>query len=119
GRWKVVTPPPLAPREPARDVTFEPGRLIPFAIHAWDGANGERGLMMALSSWAYVVPEAPVSAWAYLSSLLALCVGHKGGRNGRRPKGDERGEVRSSRPLLSRLRLGLLARRHVSRRPRH
>ncbi|MBI3108888.1 MAG: hypothetical protein HYY95_25510, partial [Candidatus Rokubacteria bacterium] len=41
---------------------------------AWDGANGERGLMMALSSWAYVVLEAPVSAWAYLSSLLAVCV---------------------------------------------
>lgn len=74
GRWKVMMTRPLAPKERARDVTFEPGRLIPFAIHAWDGANGERGLMMALSSWAYVVLEAPVSVWVYLSSLLAVCV---------------------------------------------
>jgi DMSO reductase family type II enzyme heme b subunit len=74
GRWRVVMVRPLVARDAARDVAFEPGRLIPFAVQAWDGANGEKGLMMSLSSWAFVTLEAPVSAWAYLSSLLAVCV---------------------------------------------
>jgi len=47
GRWRVLMTRPLVPKDPATDVTFEPGRLVPFAVHAWDGANGEKGLMPA------------------------------------------------------------------------
>ena len=72
GRWKVVMVRSLAPRERERDVTFEPGRLIPFAVQAWDGFNGDKGLMMSLSSWVFVTLDAPVPLTARLSSLLAV-----------------------------------------------
>ena len=72
GRWKVVMVRSLAPKERERDVTFEPGRLIPVAVQAWDGFNGEKGLMMSLSSWVFVTVEAPVPLTARLSSLLAV-----------------------------------------------
>jgi len=47
-------------------------RLVPFAVQAWDGANGERGLRMSLSSWSYVVLDAPAPVTAYLLPLLAV-----------------------------------------------
>ncbi|OGL15109.1 MAG: hypothetical protein A3F92_16760 [Candidatus Rokubacteria bacterium RIFCSPLOWO2_12_FULL_71_22] len=72
GRWRVVMTRPRAPKDPATDVTFEPGRLVPFAVHAWDGSNGEHGLRMSLSSWNFVVLDAPAPATVYLSPLLAL-----------------------------------------------
>jgi DMSO reductase family type II enzyme heme b subunit len=74
GRWKVVMTRPRLPADAARDLGFEPGRLIPLAVQVWDGANGEKGLMMSLSSWNYVTLEAPVPASAYASSLLAIAV---------------------------------------------
>ncbi len=72
GRWKVVMIRTLVPKVRDKDVTFEVGKLIPFAVHVWDGGNGEKGLMMSLSSWNYVTLEAPAPMTAYLSSLLAL-----------------------------------------------
>ena len=63
---------PLAPKERERDVIFEPGRLIPFAVQAWDGFHGDKGLMMSLSSWVFVTLDAPVPSTARLSSLLAV-----------------------------------------------
>jgi DMSO reductase family type II enzyme heme b subunit len=72
GRWRVVMSRSLRSRAPSGDVTFEPGRLIPFAVQAWDGSNGEKGLMMALSSWAYVVLEASVPATAYAAALFGV-----------------------------------------------
>lgn len=72
GRWRVVMTRSLMPKDPAKDVTFEPGRLIPFAVQAWDGANGEKGMLMSLSSWHGVVLEAPVPASAYVFPLLGI-----------------------------------------------
>lgn len=72
GRWKVVMTRPLAPNQRDGDVTFEAGRLIPIAVQAWDGANGEKGLMMSLSSWHYVTLEAPAPVTAYVYPLLAV-----------------------------------------------
>jgi DMSO reductase family type II enzyme heme b subunit len=74
GRWKVVMTRALSPRDGKGDVTFEVGTLVPFAVHAWDGANGEKGLMMSLSSWNYVLLDAPMPLVAYLGSLLALAL---------------------------------------------
>ena len=74
GRWRVVMTRPLAPKDPTQDVTFEPGRLVPFAVQAWDGANGEKGLLLALSSWHFVVLEAPAPVSAYLFPLLGIGV---------------------------------------------
>jgi DMSO reductase family type II enzyme heme b subunit len=72
GRWRVVMVRSLVPKDRGKDVTFEVGRLIPFAVQAWDGANGEKGLMMSLSSWNYVAlaPSTPVTVYFY--SLLAV-----------------------------------------------
>jgi DMSO reductase family type II enzyme heme b subunit len=72
GRWRVVMTRSLVPKDPKSDVTFETGKLIPFAVHAWDGANGEKGLMMSLSSWNYVLLEAAAPLVASLYSLLAV-----------------------------------------------
>lgn len=74
GRWRVLMTRPLVAKDPTKDVTFEPGRLIPFAVQAWDGANGETGLLMALSSWHFVVLEAPTPVSAYLFPLLGIGV---------------------------------------------
>jgi len=74
GRWRVVMVRRLAPTDGGRDVAFEVGTLIPLAIQAWDGSNGEQGLRLALSSWNYLVLEAPASATAYLSPLLAVAL---------------------------------------------
>jgi DMSO reductase family type II enzyme heme b subunit len=71
GRWKVVMARPLVPGD-KNDVAFEAGKLIPFAVQAWDGANGEKGLMMSLSSWNYVALEVSTPLTAYVYSLLAV-----------------------------------------------
>jgi DMSO reductase family type II enzyme heme b subunit len=76
GRWRVVMRRALAGRDRAKDIAFEPGKLVPFAIHAWDGANGEKGSMMALSSWNFVYLEVPIPLTAYLYATLGfLAVG--------------------------------------------
>ncbi|MBI4610970.1 MAG: c-type cytochrome [Candidatus Rokubacteria bacterium] len=72
GRWRVVMVRSLVPKDTGTDVTFQVGRLIPLAVQAWDGSNGEKGLMMSLSSWNYVVLEAPAPVTAYVYSLLAI-----------------------------------------------
>ena len=72
GRWRVVMTRALVPADPRRDITFERERLIPFAIQAWDGANGERDLMMSLSSWNFLALESPPPVTAYLAPIVAL-----------------------------------------------
>ncbi len=66
GRWRVVMTRARVPRDRTADVSFEVGRLIPFAIQAWDGSNGEQGLLMSLSTWNVLVLEAPASARVYV-----------------------------------------------------
>lgn len=55
-------------------MTFEVGKLIPFAFQAWDGANGEKGLMMSLSSWNFLVLEAIPPMWVYLVPVFAIAI---------------------------------------------
>jgi DMSO reductase family type II enzyme heme b subunit len=74
GRWRVVMTRPLTPKDRTRDVTFEAGRLIPFSVQAWDGGNAEKGLMMSLSSWNFVLLEAPAPLTAYLSTALGIAI---------------------------------------------
>lgn len=74
GRWRVIMTRALVPRDRAKDVTFEPGRLIPFAVQVWDGSNGERDLMMSLSSWNFIILEAALPLTAYLFPVLAVAV---------------------------------------------
>ncbi|MFQ5624664.1 MAG: ethylbenzene dehydrogenase-related protein, partial [Paracoccaceae bacterium] len=65
GRWTVVMKRPLNTGD-KNDVQFETGVFIPMSVNAWDGSNGEHGLIMSLSSWYYVVLEAPTPASVYV-----------------------------------------------------
>ena len=78
GRWRVVMKRPLL-TEDSGDVQFVQGEFIPVAVNAWDGSNGEHGLIMSLSSWYYVSLEAPARpapfAYAGLAILLTGFIG--------------------------------------------
>lgn len=71
GVWRVVMKRPLK-TEDKNDVQFEKGKFIPFSLNAWDGSNGEHNLLMSLSSWNYVVMEAPVPVSVYLYALFGM-----------------------------------------------
>jgi hypothetical protein len=68
----------LRTEDAANDVQFERGKLIPIAFHAWDGANSEFGLRMAVSSWYFLALETPAPVTVYL-----YAPGAGGGRGGR------------------------------------
>jgi hypothetical protein len=46
--------------------------MVPIAFHAWEGANGETGLKMALSSWYFLYLRQPAPATSYLLVLLVV-----------------------------------------------
>ena len=56
------------------DVQFVKGQFIPMALNAWDGSNGEHGLVMSLSSWYNVIMEAPTPKSVYIYTLLAILI---------------------------------------------
>jgi DMSO reductase family type II enzyme heme b subunit len=72
GRWRVVMTRTLARKTGEKDVPFEIGKLIPFAVQAWDGANGEKGLMMSLSSWNFLVLESAPPLTVFLYTALGI-----------------------------------------------
>jgi mono/diheme cytochrome c family protein len=71
GRWQVVMKRPLL-TEDKNDVQFVKGKFIPMALNAWDGSNGEHGIIMSVSTWQYVLLEAPTPIGVYLYTLLAV-----------------------------------------------
>lgn len=71
GRWRVVLVRRLGSDHP-RDVILARGALVPFAVHVWDGARGERDLLMSISSWTFLSLEPAASAFAPLTALLAV-----------------------------------------------
>ena len=73
GRWRVVMKRPLTTQD-RNDVQFLPGVFIPLAVNAWDGSNGEHGLIMSLSTWYYLLLEAPTPMAVYLYTALAFLV---------------------------------------------
>ena len=73
GRWSVVMKRPLV-TEDKNDVRFDKGVFIPMSLNAWDGSNGEHGLIMSLSTWHYVVLEAPTPISVYVYALLAFLI---------------------------------------------
>ena len=54
------------------DVQFVPGVFIPMALNAWDGSNGEHGLIMSLSSWYHVILSAPTPTGVYVYAILGV-----------------------------------------------
>ena len=78
GRWSVVMKRPLRTAD-KNDVQFVRGVFVPMAVNAWDGSNGEHGLIMSLSTWHYVFLEAPTPVRIYLFTIFAvLAVGALG-----------------------------------------
>ncbi len=73
GRWRLVMKRPLATEE-RNDVQFAAGVFIPLAVNAWDGSNGEHGLIMSVSTWHYVLLEAATPMSVYLFTALAFLV---------------------------------------------
>jgi len=73
GRWKVVMKRPLL-TEDRNDVQFIKGAFIPMALNAWDGSNGEHGLIMSLSSWYHVFLVAPTPNSVYVYTALAVLI---------------------------------------------
>lgn len=67
GRWKVVFKIPIA-----GDERFTPGRYLPIAFAAWDGANGESGTRCAISSWYWFLMKPQATATPYLYALAAF-----------------------------------------------
>ena len=73
GRWTVVMKRPLKTAD-KNDVQFNKGVFIPMSVNAWDGSNGEHGLIMSLSTWYYVVLEAATPISVYIYAALAFLV---------------------------------------------
>ncbi len=80
GQWKVIVVRSLTTSDSAHDIQFVRGKLIPVALHAWDGANGEVGRKSSISSWVYLLMEPPTSWWAYLYVLMGVVVAAVGER---------------------------------------
>jgi DMSO reductase family type II enzyme heme b subunit len=74
GRWRVIMTRPLVPKDRGKDVTFQVGRLIPFAVQVWDGSNGEKEFMTSLSSWNFLILEAVPPLRVYLFPVFALAI---------------------------------------------
>ncbi|MFQ5911673.1 MAG: c-type cytochrome [Nitrospinota bacterium] len=76
GQWTVVLTRSLTTQDTRRQIQFRTGPFIPFAVHAWDGSNGEFGLLRSISSWHYLKLQrkTPASVYAYglLGGLLAV-----------------------------------------------
>lgn len=68
GRWSVVIRRPIA----SRDDGWVASRVVPVAFHVWDGAHGETGLRLSLSSWYFLYLEEPSRPFDYLTVLVAV-----------------------------------------------
>lgn len=71
GRYKLVMKRPLHTSD-EMDAQFEEGRRIPVAINAWDGSNGEHGMIMSLSAWHYLFLEASTPLKVYIYVFLGI-----------------------------------------------
>ena len=72
GRWTVVIRRPLQTEAATAEVQLRPGKLVPIAFHVWEGNNGETGLRMGLSSWAFLDLHEPAPITSYLAVLLLV-----------------------------------------------
>ncbi len=73
GTWKVVFKRMLDTGDP-QDIRLEAGQLTPVAFQVWDGSNGERNLMMSISSWYFLLLETSTPLSTYLYSVVGIIV---------------------------------------------
>ncbi len=48
--------------------------MIPIAFNAWDGSNGEHGLIMSLSAWSFVYLDVPLRNSLYGYAVLVVLI---------------------------------------------
>lgn len=77
GQWKLVMTRSLVTDDRKNDVQFTPGAMVPIAVNAWDGSNGEYGMQRAISSWYQVSLEArtPLSIYVYAVVIGIVVLG--------------------------------------------
>jgi DMSO reductase family type II enzyme heme b subunit len=59
GQWSVVMGGRLSPAQKAPEVRFEKGKAIPVGFYVWDGSAGERWEKGSLSTWHWLLLDAP------------------------------------------------------------
>jgi len=76
GQWRVVFRRPRSREDepPGPGLGFGAGSLVPVAVEAWEGANGEHGLLMSLSTWHYLYLERSTPGSVYALAFLGLAV---------------------------------------------
>jgi DMSO reductase family type II enzyme heme b subunit len=74
GQWKVVMKRSLTTGDLKKDIQFEKGKLIPFALNAWDGTNGDHQLIMSLSAWSFVYLPVETPKSVYFYGLLGVVI---------------------------------------------
>ena len=75
GKWKVMITRPLVTGDKKKDIQFEKGKLIPYALAVWDGSNSEIGGQKSISSWYFLALEKTASKSVYLYVIIALIMG--------------------------------------------
>ncbi len=74
GQWRVVFTRVLVPENKRGAIPFEAGKLIPVAVEAWEGANGEHGMLMSLSTWHYLYLKESTPLRVYAFALLGVAL---------------------------------------------
>ncbi len=74
GRWRVLITRPLFSTD-KNDTSFEKGKLIPFALAAWDGSNGEYRGLKSVSPWYYITLKTPTPYTIYGYIAIAVFIG--------------------------------------------
>jgi len=74
GRWRVLINRPLLSVDKS-DTPFEKGKLIPFALAAWDGSNSEYGGLKSVSPWYYITLRTPTPYTVYGYIAIAVIIG--------------------------------------------
>jgi len=78
GQYRVILRRPLKSGDD-NEWQFAPGKFTPIGFHLWDGANGEEGRKMAISTWYYLLPE-PATPLSVFVWPLVLGLGVGGGQ---------------------------------------
>ena len=74
GQWKVVMKRPLTTENKKKDIQFEKGQLVPFALNAWEGTNGEHQLIMSVAAWSFVYLPIETPKSVYLYGLFGIVI---------------------------------------------
>lgn len=72
GQWRVQFVRNLLTADSSERLQFTPGRVLPMALFAWDGSNGEAGTRMSIGSWVAIYLGEPARAGTLMWPLLAM-----------------------------------------------